>query len=156
MKIKICKSCGAENSPEDLECNECMGDISGIRPVDKIEKSEPDVADNPSTTARDVKKTLVLVSTSVASNGEIMPINDGDILGREHIGKDLLALHSTVSRQHAKVIHFEGEWMIEDLGSMNGTYINGRELEAGQKYTLKAKDVVALSKSCEFQVKIEV
>ena len=154
MKIRICKSCGTENSPSDIECHECMGDISGVRPVDKIESPEPDIADNTSATVRDVKRTLALVSMSSAGNGEIISINDGDILGREHIGKDLLAVHSTVSRQHAKIIRSEGEWTIEDLGSMNGTYVNGRELEAGQKYTLNTNDILALSKSCEFLIKI--
>ena len=153
MKVKICKTCGAENSPANIECRECMGDISGIRPV---EKTEPDVADKLGATVRDAKKALLLVSISAARNGDILPINNGDVLGRERVGKDLLAVYSTVSRRHAKIVFFGGEWTIEDVGSTNGTYVNGRKLEAGQKYPLKAKDIVALSKSCEFLVEIGV
>ena len=159
MKIKICKSCGAENSPSDIECRDCMGDISRIRPVEKIENEpEPDIADNLPATVdyRPAGCRFILVSISAARNGDILPINDGDILGREHTGRDSLVAHKTVSRQHAKVIFEGGEWTIEDLDSTNGTYINGRKLEAGQKYPLKAKDIVSLSKSCEFQVEIGV
>ena len=32
--------------------------------------------------------------------------------------------------------------------------IDGKRLEAGQKYPLKAKNILALSKSCEFLVEI--
>ena len=34
----------------------------------------------------------------------------------------------TVSRQHAKVTGHNGTWVIEDLGSANGTYLNGAKL----------------------------
>jgi pSer/pThr/pTyr-binding forkhead associated (FHA) protein len=144
-----------------------MGDISGVRPVEKIEKLAPDIADSQdnqsmpaqSATVREVRKNppqdrLVLVSISAARNGDILPINNGDILGREHVGKDLFAVYPTVGRRHAKVACLRGEWTIEDLDSTNGTYINGRKLEAGQKYPLKAKDILALSKSCELLVEM--
>ena len=157
MKVRICKSCGTENSPADIECRECMGDISGIKPVEKsekIENPEPVIMDNPSATIRDAKKTLALVSMSAVSDGVTILIKDGDILGREHTGRDFLTRHNTVSRQHAKITRSEGEWTIEDLGSMNGTYVNGGKLEKGQKYSFKANDILSLSKSCEFLVKI--
>jgi pSer/pThr/pTyr-binding forkhead associated (FHA) protein/ribosomal protein L40E len=157
MKIKICSSCGTENSPANLECRECMADISGIRPVEKIEKPEPDTAEDASVTLSDARNAvgrdrLVLVSISAARKGDILPINDGDVLGREHAGKDLFAACSTISRRHAKISRSNEEWMIEDVGSTNGTYVNGRELQSGQKYPLKAHDILALSKSCEFLV----
>ena len=160
MKIKICKTCGAENSPEDIECRECMGDISGVRPEEKIEKPESHIEDDASATVRDVKKTpvrdhLVLVVISAARSGDILPVNDGDTLGREHVGKDLFAVYNTVSRRHAKIARSGGEWTIEDMDSTNGTYVNGKMLEAAQKYPLKAKDILAFSKSCEFLVEIE-
>ena len=61
--------------------------------------------------------------------------------------------HTTVSRSHAELVHDPfGRWWIHDLRSTNGTYVNGRELQTGQKYPLRAKDILALSKSCEFLV----
>ena len=114
------------------------------------------IADSPSVTLQDINKTLGLVLISAANNGEIMPVKDGDILGREHVGKDLFVRHSMISRRHAKIIYSEGEWMIEDIGSKNGTYVNGNKLKAGQKHSLKTMDIVALSETYEFLVKIEV
>ena len=159
MKVKICKTCGAENSPANIECCECMGDISGIKPVEKtesVEKSGPEqnVA-APSATVREVKKPrLILVAISAARNGDLLPVSDGDVLGREHVGKDLFAVYDKVSRRHAKIACSRVEWTIEDLDSTNGTYINGKKLAPGQKYPLLAKDILALSKSCEFLVEI--
>ena len=149
-----------------------MADISGIKPVEKvenIEKPEPGFAVRPPETAqpevvqgatvREVKKIpardrLILVSISAARNGDILPVNNGDILGREYVGKDLLTVYDKVSRKHAKIIFFGGEWTIEDLNSTNGTYVNDRKLEPGEKCPLKAKNIIALSKSCEFLVEI--
>ena len=150
MKIKICSTCKTANSPADIECAVCMADISRIRPIEKIEdieEPESDIAEGPP-----VPDSLVLVVKSASRNGEIFSVNDGDILGREHVGKDLLAAYKTVGRRHAKIIFSNGVWTIEDLDSLNGTYVNGGKLETGQKHPLKAYDIVALSKSCELQV----
>jgi len=36
---------------------------------------------------------------------------------------------STVSRKHARLFSREGMWMVEDLGSKNGTFLNGEPVE---------------------------
>jgi pSer/pThr/pTyr-binding forkhead associated (FHA) protein len=38
--------------------------------------------------------------------------------------------HPSVSRRHAKIVLRAGRAMLEDLDSRNGTFINGRKLEA--------------------------
>ena len=37
----------------------------------------------------------------------------------------------TVSRRHAVVTHKDGELTIEDLGSLNGTFLNRHRIESG-------------------------
>jgi pSer/pThr/pTyr-binding forkhead associated (FHA) protein len=49
-----------------------------------------------------------------------------------------------VSRRHARVIGHEGNHLIEDLGSTNGTLVNGKRLRIGQKVLLQPGDRVAL------------
>lgn len=39
----------------------------------------------------------------------------------------------TVSRQHAKLLPDTGKWMLEDLGSANGTYLNGVKVTRPQE-----------------------
>jgi len=46
------------------------------------------------------------------------------ILGRDNIDTE----DTEISRQHAKIIYREGRWWLEDNGSTNGTYLNGRRI----------------------------
>ena len=53
---------------------------------------------------------------------------------------------STISRCHA-LITFDGkDYYIEDKGSSNGTFVNGRELEEGRKKKLSSGDIIMLAK----------
>ncbi len=38
---------------------------------------------------------------------------------------DLALCEATMSRNHAALVYTEGEWFVEDLGSTNGTLLNG-------------------------------
>ncbi|MEN9207211.1 MAG: FHA domain-containing protein [Gloeomargarita sp. GMQP_bins_120] len=51
-----------------------------------------------------------------------------------------------VSRIHARLIVQDNQVAIEDMGSTNGTYVNGQRLRVGQRCTLKAGDWIALGK----------
>jgi pSer/pThr/pTyr-binding forkhead associated (FHA) protein len=52
-----------------------------------------------------------------------------------------------VSRKHA-VIEQKGEsFTIRDLGSTNGTYVNGDPLQEGEARVLEASDVIRLGKT---------
>ncbi|WP_407912115.1 DUF1707 and FHA domain-containing protein [Kitasatospora sp. NE20-6] len=48
-------------------------------------------------------------------------------IGRNH-GCGLRLSDSTVSRVHAELRHRDGAWELHDLGSANGTYVNGRRV----------------------------
>ena len=53
-----------------------------------------------------------------------------------------------VSRKHARIMHSEGNYFIEDLGSTNGTFINrGRRLVQGDKQSLKDGDEIIVGKT---------
>ncbi|MEQ8678035.1 MAG: FHA domain-containing protein [Aggregatilineales bacterium] len=51
-----------------------------------------------------------------------------------------------VSRQHAAITHHNGSLYIEDLGSTNGTRINGFQLTARRKYRLRDGDEVEFAR----------
>ncbi len=53
------------------------------------------------------------------------------IVGRTSDGLQLNDV--TVSRSHARLLPDAGEWILEDLGSANGTYLNGVRLGRGQQ-----------------------
>ena len=49
------------------------------------------------------------------------------LLGRSP-GCQLVFDDDTVSRRHAELRFCEGRWMLRDLGSSNGTWVNGRRI----------------------------
>ena len=53
-----------------------------------------------------------------------------------------------ISRRHARIIHEEDSFMIEDLGSTNGTYVNrGRRLIPGTPHILNDGDEIIVGKT---------
>jgi pSer/pThr/pTyr-binding forkhead associated (FHA) protein len=57
---------------------------------------------------------------------------DGAAGGRLVLGRSpdcqLVFADDTVSRRHAELRFTEGRWMLRDLGSANGTWVNGRRV----------------------------
>lgn len=66
-----------------------------------------------------------LVEVSGFSPGREVPLNDSLVLGRDPGDAGLVVPNREASRRHA-IIRKEGaEYVVEDLGSANGTYVNG-------------------------------
>ncbi|MGI8632119.1 MAG: FHA domain-containing protein [Solirubrobacterales bacterium] len=66
--------------------------------------------------------------TSGPAAGTTVEIERELVLGRE--GSDIEIPDSEASRRHAVVRPVEGGIEVEDLGSMNGTHVNGRRIDA--------------------------
>ncbi len=64
-------------------------------------------------------------------------------IGRQ-TGSDLALPHSQVSRSHARIEAISQECTITDLGSSNGTYVNGEKLAPNAPVTLKDGDTVKI------------
>ncbi|MBC7397141.1 MAG: GGDEF domain-containing protein [Bdellovibrionales bacterium] len=71
---------------------------------------------------------------------------DEMIIGRDPTA-DISIPDSSVSRKHAKVIREGSVVKIEDLGSSNGTAVNGRKLESGHVAKLAKEDLIKLGNS---------
>jgi len=53
-----------------------------------------------------------------------------------------------VSRRHARIVARDGNYLIEDLGSTNGTFVNrGRRLAPGDRQPLKDGDEIIVGKT---------
>jgi pSer/pThr/pTyr-binding forkhead associated (FHA) protein len=65
-----------------------------------------------------------------ASGTRIRIGDEGLVLGRGESGEGALAGDPELSRRHAAVTTEDGGLMVEDLGSTNGTLVNGREISA--------------------------
>jgi hypothetical protein len=62
--------------------------------------------------------------------GDVIPIGDSPLVVGRDVGLGLsLASESSVSRRHAEVAKGPGGVVVRDLGSTNGTYVNGAKLQ---------------------------
>ena len=77
------------------------------------------------------------------SDGRTVALRDGLVIGR---GKncDIVLDDTKASRRHAKVIVEAGVVEIEDLGSSNGTYLNGNPVD---RRMLRDGDAVQIGKT---------
>jgi NADPH-dependent 2,4-dienoyl-CoA reductase/sulfur reductase-like enzyme len=60
-------------------------------------------------------------------------------IGRDH-HSTLVLDHATVSRRHAEISYDNGSYLLRDLGSKNGTFINGELLEPRIARALQPRD----------------
>jgi adenylate cyclase len=68
----------------------------------------------------------------------------GLVIGRDSDKCELPLVHSTVSRRHARLL-FSGEVLqIEDLGSTNGTLVNGTAARSGAPLAVRAGDKIRI------------
>lgn len=68
---------------------------------------------------------------------------DHIVVGRDD-GADILIDNPSVSRRHAEFRMEEGNWVVEDLGSSNGTFMGGQKIEGPR--SLQIGDEVGLGK----------
>ena len=47
-----------------------------------------------------------------------------------------------VSRRHARLLYCTGGWLLEDLQSTNGTYLNGAPVQPGKPVQLRSGDII--------------
>lgn len=60
-------------------------------------------------------------------------------IGRD-AGNDVVLDAPDVSHEHARIVRSGGEWRVVDLGSTNGTFINGKRVQQG---ALQIGDLIA-------------
>ncbi|MBI2843991.1 MAG: FHA domain-containing protein [Armatimonadetes bacterium] len=107
----VCPVCKTENPGGDRYCADC-GFLLSSTPVEVTAQVGP-------------MAKLVDVST-----GRESPLNPGiNTIGRQDA--DVLLTHPTVSRRHAQITVAGGEYLLEDLGSTNGTFVGDERVEPG-------------------------
>ena len=79
-----------------------------------------------------------LVAGSGPEKGQIIPIKERTEIGRA-LECDISILEPSLSRKHAEIYIENGDLIVEDLGSVNGTYVNAKKIE---KHSLKDGDVL--------------
>jgi len=111
-----CSKCGYNNKPNATFCAQCGTKLIYIKSVDKT--SSPYVS--PSSQGRTV---FSAQPPQVSGSGEVTEI----IVGRA-AGSDIVINDQAVSGKHSKIFVENDTLYIEDLKSLNGTYVNGKRV----------------------------
>jgi hypothetical protein len=91
-----------------------------------------------------VEPRLEIVAAMGHEPGDSFDLSDGATMGRSD-GADIQIDDPFASSAHARIFQ-RGEFMyIEDMGSTNGTYLNGRQLRTAER--LKMADVIRIGDS---------
>lgn len=85
----------------------------------------------------------VQVPMLVEQSGREHPLRPGaTVIGREG---DISLMDSRISRRHAQITNNDGALTLEDLGSSNGTSVNGRSITAGEKVSLSGGEKISFA-----------
>jgi ABC-type multidrug transport system ATPase subunit len=83
--------------------------------------------------------------------GKVIDLSQKDLVIGRSSSSDLLIRHPQVSQRHALIAYTEGQYWLEDLGSSNGTNLNGVPVQG--RLALKNGDEIHLGPNVTLQVR---
>lgn len=86
-----------------------------------------------------------LTMRSGPTPGKVYPLEKQEILLGRDLANDIAISDPEVSRRHTRFLMQEDNVIIEDLGSTNGTFLNGQRIASPQQ--LRAGDVITLGEN---------
>jgi hypothetical protein len=90
----------------------------------------------------------LVVSVGQGAGRQTILSGEAVVIGRSSTAQ-VVVDDAQVSRRHAECRLQAGQWFIHDLGSANGTFVNGRRLAADEMLPLRAGDRLRLGKNVE-------
>lgn len=143
-----CAACGAENPSTEAYCEDCGASLTATpsvaTPVQEVS--------SPVSTPVSAAVAKLIVTTS----GREFPLNkDVVTIGRRSPADGIYPdvdltdddPESYISRRHGQVIKQSSEFIFEDVGSSNGSFVNNVRANKGEQYPLKNNDQVRLGKT---------
>lgn len=104
-------------------------------PIPKIWDDEEEEATGPTTAAVPASRTKgnprLTIMTGVSA-GQIVPVDGPNLVVGRSRASDLRLDDDGISRQHCRIMRRPGSIFVEDLGSTNGTFLNGGRVGEAQ------------------------
>jgi hypothetical protein len=158
----ICPNCRHEEIDGAIFCNECGALLEGLAglttqnippvPTNQLNESAEVIGSGQAPPPLEAEFTLCVVDT-----GQMFPLDERDefTLGRSAEGQPILpdidlapfrAYENGVSRLHASIKKQGRQLTITDLGSINGTRLNGQKISPHKPCPLNHGDILTLGK----------
>lgn len=83
-----------------------------------------------------------IVMNTGPNPGKVFPLEKNEIFIGRDLTNDVVINDAEVSRRHARLVAQAGGYILEDLGSTNGTFVNGQRLMG--PYILRPGETVTL------------
>jgi pSer/pThr/pTyr-binding forkhead associated (FHA) protein len=113
-------------------------------PVEPLTDAEPSLsAQNQATVDALAHGTALLVVLRGPNTGARFLLDSDEVSTGRHPDSDIFLDDVTVSRTHAKFRREDDDFLVRDVGSLNGTYVNRERIEEA---TLKTGDEVQIGK----------
>lgn len=129
--MAVCSRCGVENPADHRFCKECGTplEVSGGREVDDdtiIIHLLEDRGKSPIAPERIAR--LWLLDLTGEHVERVYELSDEQVIIGRRQDCAVCLPGNTISRRHAQIRHQEGQYYLSDLGSTNGTVLNGEAL----------------------------
>ena len=136
MSFVYCPECGFQNPEAANYCAKCgallVKDEGGTETTQTFTPEELADEDGPLDDLATEGPALVVRSGGGRTGEHFIPSNDRSTIGRSP-DCDFFLDDVTVSRKHAVLVREDDEFRIEDLGSLNGTFVNRKRIEAATR-----------------------
>jgi hypothetical protein len=146
LSFVYCPECGFQNPEAANYCSKCGALLvkdEGAETTQTYTPEEITDEEGPLDEIAAEGPALVVRSGGGRAGEHFIPQGDRTTIGRSP-DNDIFLDDVTVSRKHAVVLQSGGELRIEDLGSLNGTFVNRRRIDAATR--LESGDEVQIGK----------
>lgn len=158
----ICPNCKHKNMAGSMFCAECGSQLVGTNELvtqnistDRLNTST--VRKPTGGLTKNFQTNEAWASLHLLDMGQVLPLSNRSefTMGRVSEGQPIMpdidlspyqAYAAGVSRLHAVIKRVSGNVIFMDLGSANGTYVNGKRLSSNTEQRLNHGDIVALGK----------
>lgn len=145
----FCTNCGQQNPPDAKFCASCGTQLErsseeATITFQAIDFSDPQAEEDLIKAAAQLTPGDAMLYVKRGTNVGATYLLDTDItrVGR-HPDNEVFLDDVTVSRRHAEFRRDSGHFVLQDVGSLNGTYVNGDRIDSA---TLRFGDEVQIGK----------
>ena len=132
MSHIYCPECGFQNPEAANYCSKCGALLGSQESVETTQTFTPEEREELLETLGDIGvqgPALVVRSGGGRAGETFSPQDERTTIGRSP-DCGIFLDDVTVSRRHAVLVQQDGRWLVEDGGSLNGTFVNRRRVES--------------------------